>query len=97
MDYLCSSLAKLQFILVQNIRWNQTQKSLRQLFQVTQKLITDLTEMSGITTIDWRQLMWRETTLLTDTTVQFTTAEIYVFSDPVQCLGSINIKPIRAC
>ena len=34
--------------------------TLRQLFQVTQKLITDQTEIIGITTTDWRQLMWRE-------------------------------------
>ena len=37
---------------------NQSQKSLRQLFQVTQKVITDQSEITGITTIDWRQLMW---------------------------------------
>ena len=39
---------------------NQSKKSLRQLFQVTRKLITDRTEITGITTIDWQQLMWRE-------------------------------------
>ena len=58
---------------------NQSQKSLRQLFQVTQKLISDQTEITGITTIDWRQLMWRQTTLLTDRAVQFATAKSYVF------------------
>ena len=51
---------------------NQPKKSLRQVFQVTQKLITDQT---GITTIDWRQRMWRETTLLTDRAVQCATAK----------------------
>ena len=35
---------------------NQPKKSLRQLFQVTQKLITDQTEITGLTTIDWMQL-----------------------------------------
>ena len=39
---------------------NQSKKSLRQLFQVTQKLITDRTEITGITTICWQKLMWRE-------------------------------------
>ena len=45
---------------------NQPKKSLRQEFQVTQKWIIDQTEITGITTIAWRQPMWRETTLLTD-------------------------------
>ena len=59
---------------------NQPKKSWRQLFQVTQKLITDQTEITGLTTIDWRQPMWRETTL-TDRAVQFATAITFVFSD----------------
>ena len=45
---------------------NQPKKSLRQLFQVTERLITDQTEITGLTTIDWQQLMWRETSLLSD-------------------------------
>ena len=36
---------------------NQSKKSSRQLFQVTRKLITDRTEITGITTIDWQQLI----------------------------------------
>ena len=42
---------------------NQPLKSLRQLFQVTERLITGQTEIIGLTTIDWQQPMWRETTL----------------------------------
>ena len=75
---------------------NQPKKTLRQLFQVTQKLITDQTEITAITTIDWRQLMWRETTLLTDRDVQFATAKNYVFSDSVLCLGGISTEPVKA-
>ena len=39
---------------IENLRStkNQTKKSLRQLFQVTEKLITDRTEITGITTTD---------------------------------------------
>ena len=44
---------------------SQPKKSLRQLFQVTERFITDQTEVTGLTTIDWQQLSWRETTLLT--------------------------------
>ena len=58
---------------------NQTKKSSRLLFQVTQKLITDQTEITGITTIDWREVMWEKTTLLSDKAVQFATAKTYGF------------------
>ena len=75
---------------------NQPKKSLRQLFQVTQRLITDETESSGLTTIDWQQPMWRKTTLLTDKAVQLATAKTYVFSDSVLCLGGISIEPVKA-
>ena len=34
---------------------NQPKKSFRQLFQVTERLITDRTEITGLTTIAWQQ------------------------------------------
>ena len=37
---------------------NQHVKSLKQLFQVTGKLIRDLTEITSILVIDWQQQMW---------------------------------------
>ena len=39
---------------------NQPKKSLRQLFQVTERSTTDQTEITGLTTIDWQQPMWRD-------------------------------------
>ena len=54
---------------------NQSKKFLRQLFQVTGRLITDHAEITGLTTIDWQQPVWRETALLTDRAVQFATAK----------------------
>ena len=75
---------------------NQPKKSFRLLFQVTQKLITDQTETTGITTNDWRQPMWTETTLLTDRAVEFATAKTDVFSDSVLCLGGTSTEPVKA-
>ena len=48
---------------------NQPKKSLRQLFQVTERLITDQTKNTGLTTNDWQHPVWRETTLITDRAV----------------------------
>ena len=75
---------------------NQHLKSLKQLFQVTERLITDQTEITGLTTIDWQQPMWRETTPLTDRDVQFATAKTYVFSDPVLCVRGISDEQVKA-
>ena len=73
---------------------NQPKKSLRQLFQVTERLITNRTEITGLTTIDWQQPMWRETTLLTDRGVQFATAKTSCLTVP--CLGGISDEPVKA-
>ena len=82
----------------ENLRSNTNQplKSVRQLFQTTERLIKDQTEITGLTTIDWQQPMWRETTLLTDRAVQFSTAQTYVCSDSVLCLGGISDEPVEA-
>ena len=63
---------------------------------MTKRLITDQTEITGLTTIDWQQPRWMETTLLTDGAVQLATAKTYVFSDSVLCLGGISIEPVKA-
>ena len=75
---------------------NQSMRSLKQLFQVTGKLITDQMEITSIPVIDWQQQMWQRTTLLTDKAVQFATANTYVFSDSVLCLGGSSPDPVRA-
>ena len=75
---------------------NQPKKSLRQSFQVTEMLITDQTEITGLTTTNWQQPMWGETTLLTDRAVQFATAKTYVFSDSLLCLGGVSDEPVKA-
>ena len=74
----------------------QPKKSAKQLFQVIERLITDQTEITRLTTIDWQQPVWRETTLLTDRAVQFATVKTYVFSDSVLCLGGISDEPVEA-
>ena len=50
----------------QNLRSikNQPSKSVEQLFRTTEKLIKDQVEITGLSTIDWNQPMWRESSLL---------------------------------
>ena len=75
---------------------NQLLKSVKQFFKVTEKLITDQTEISGLTTIDCEQPMWKATTLQCDKVVEITNAKTYVFSDSVLCLGGISDRPVEA-
>ena len=46
---------------------------------MTERLIKDQTEISGLTTIDYDQHTWRSTTLLCDKAVEITNAKTYVF------------------
>ena len=72
---------------------NQTQRTIRQLFDVTQKLITDRKEIQVMSKINWHTHLGQKTTLLTDKAVQLSTIKIDVFSDSVLCLGKMNPYP----
>ena len=75
---------------------NQPLKSLRQLFQVTERLITDQTEISGLTTIDWQQAMWRERRLCRLTELfNLQLPKPAPFSDSVLCLGGISEELVK--
>ena len=75
---------------------NQPLKSVKQLFQVTEKLIKDQTEISGLTTIDYKEPTWRSTTLLCDKAIEITNAKTNVFANSVLCLGSMSDQPVEA-
>ena len=83
---------------MENLRFtkNELLKSVKQFFKVTEKLITDQTEISGLTTIDYEQPMRKATTLLCDEVVEITNAKTYDFSDSVLCLGGISDRPVEA-
>ena len=83
---------------MENLRFtkNQLLKSVKQLFQVTERLNRDQTGISCLTTIDYEQLSWRSTTLPCDKAIEVTNAKTYVFSDSVLCLGGISDQPVEA-
>ena len=72
---------------------NLRQRTIKQLLDVTTKLITDQTDIQGKTKIDWHSHAWQRTTLLTDKAVQLSTASVCVFFDSVLCLGKMNPYP----
>ena len=82
----------------QNLRSinNQRLKSLKQLFRTTEKLIKDQVEIASLSTIDWNQLTWRQSSLLCDRAVLTVKSKTYVFADSVPCLGGISTEPVQA-
>ena len=75
---------------------NQSNRTLKQQFCVTEKLIRDHKEIQGISIVNWEQKSWQRTTLLIDRAVQMMTAKTYVFSDSVLCMGKISDNPVKA-
>ena len=75
---------------------NQHLKSAKQLLQATEKLIKDQTEINALTTIDYKDLTWRSTSLLCDKAFAITKAKTYVFADSVLCLGNMRDEPNEA-
>ena len=98
--YVCysSSCVHLGKDYTENLRStkNQPWKCVRQLFQTTERLIKDQTEIIGLSTIDWKQPMWRETCVMCDRVVHIANSKTCVFADSVLCLGSLSDRPVEA-
>ena len=68
---------------------------MKQLFQVTKKLIEEQVEISNLTTIDYKELTWISTSLLCAKAFEITNAKTYIFSDSVPCLGPMSDQPVE--
>ena len=75
---------------VKNHLWN----SVGQLFNENEKLISEQTEITGVSTIDFKELTWMSTSLLCSRAHQITNAKTNVFSDSVLCVVKRRDNPI---
>ena len=73
----------------------QPKRTFKQLFHATEKLIMIRKKLLAIPVIDWQQLVWQRTTLLTDKAVQLATAKTCVLSDSVLCMGGISPDSVK--
>ena len=71
---------------VKNHFWN----SVGQLFSETGKLISEQTEITGVNTVNFKELIWMSTSLLCSRAYQITNAKTYIFSDSVLCVGKMG-------
>ena len=69
---------------------------MKQSFDETRKLVSEQTEIQGISPIDWQDKSWKRTTMLNDRAVQLSTAKPHVFSSSVLCMGRIPDTPVSS-
>ena len=79
----------------QNFMVNTTDLTLKQMFDISAKLVAEQDEISGLETICWEKHSWKYLSLIGDERIiNIQRAKVYVFSDSVLCLGKIHQHPI---
>ena len=73
---------------------NTTDLTLKKMFDISAKLVSEQEEISGLETIRWEKHSSKYLSLIGDETViNLQRAKVYVFSDSVLCLGKIHPNP----
>ena len=73
---------------------NTTDLTLRQMFDISTRLVSEQDEISGLETIGWENHSWKYLSLIGDERViNLQRTKVYVFSDSVLCLGKIHENP----
>ena len=82
------------FVEIQNPIMNSRDLTLKQMFDVTAKLVGEQDEINGLDKIHWGKNSWRQLSLIGDETViDLQRTKVYVFSDSVLCLGKVHQHP----
>ena len=82
------------FSTVQNFIMNSTDLTLKQMFDITAKLVGEQKEINNLDNIHWGKNSWRQLSLIGDETViNLQNTKVYVFSDSVLCFGKIRQHP----
>ena len=69
---------------------NTKDLTLKQMFDISARLVSEQDEISGMETIGWENHSWKYLSLIGDERViNLQRTKVYVFSDPVLCLGKI--------
>ena len=73
---------------------NTTDLTLKQMFDISTKLVSEQDEISGLETIGWENHSWKYLSLIGDERIiNLQRTKVYVFSDSVLCLGKILQNP----
>ena len=78
----------------QNSIVNTTNLTLKQMFGISAKWVSEQEEISDLEMIGWENRSWKYMSLIGDETIiNLQRAKVYVFSDSVLCLGKIHQHP----
>ena len=73
---------------------NETDLTLKQMFDISTRLVSEQDEISGLETIGWENHSWKYLSLIGDERIiNLQRAKVCVFSDSVLCLGKIQENP----
>ena len=79
------------FSTIQNFIMNSRDLTLKQMFDITAKLVGEQEEINNVDNIHWGKNSWRQLSLIGDEKViNLQRTKVYVFSDSVLCLGKIH-------
>ena len=82
------------FMDIQNSIMNSTDLTLKKMFDITLKLLSEQEEINNLDKIHWEINSWKQLSLIGDETViNLQRAKVYVFSDSVLCLGRVHQHP----
>ena len=71
-----------------------TDLTLKNMFDITLKLVSEQEEINNLDKIHWKNHSWKQLSLIGDETViNLHRAKVYVFSDSVLCLGKVHSHP----
>ena len=78
---------------------NTTDLTLKQMFDISTRLVSEQDEISGLETSGWENHSWKYLSLIGDERViNLQLTKVYVFSDSVLCLSKIlENHPIEQC
>ena len=69
---------------------NTTDPTLKQMFDISTRLVSEQDEISGLETVGWENYSWKYLSLIGDERIiNLLRTKVYVFSDSVLCLGKI--------
>ena len=82
------------FIDNENSIKNSADLTLKKMFDISEKMVSEQEEINNVDKIYWKNHSWKQLSLIGDETViNLQRAKVYVFSDSVLCLGRILQHP----
>ena len=78
----------------QNSIMHTTDLTLKKMFDIPARLVSEQDEIFNVDTIHWEKHSWKQLSLIGDETIiNLQRAKVYVFSDSVLCVGRVHQHP----